>query len=683
MMFWTGRKIIAGGSIGAIALLAGPAWAQQDAARDVSIRRDTYGVPHILARTDADAAYGLGFAHSEDDFATIEEAVLTSRGKLASLKGKDGVASDTLYQLLEIDRTVAARYRSDLPADVRRVIEGYAAGISHYATLHPEKVTAALGAITARDIVAISVFRGPTFYGLDTVLNQLASGVLPEVSATGSNGVVVAPSRSADGHTRLLYNAHQPYVGQFSWYEAVIDSKEGWHVAGGFFPGTPFLLGGHNAHLGWAATTNRPDLTDVYRLTINPANPGQYRLDGRWLPLEKRFVDIAVKQPDGSTATMRKELLWAKQGPAIRNAKGVFAVRYPTFGGAGQLLQYYRMNRATTLAEWQAAMQLRKLPNINYLYGDEKGNIGFVHNGLYPVRAEGANWSGVVPGDRSDLIWTKLRPWSDVPQIWNPKSGWLYNSNNTALSATDPSSDLNPKRFPKSMGLQMDMTNRAYRALETYGADSAITAQEFDTYKYDLGYSRRSDVEEIVTAILGADATGKPDLAQAQRIVRAWDHQSDLKNRSMPLVGLTWLAMRRSHGTALEGLDVAIALLKTHFGRLDPEWGTVNRLRRGDVDLALDGGPDAFRAIYGRNDKDGRLRAFNGDGYFMFIDWAPDGTLTSRSVHQFGSATLDATSPHYADQTGLFAAKQTKPVWFTEAQLAGHIERSYRPGDAR
>lgn len=683
MMFWTGRKIVLRCSIGAIALLAGPAWAQRDAAQDVSIRRDTYGVPHILARTDAAAAYGLGFAHSEDDFATIEEAVLTSRGKLASLKGKDGLASDTLYQLLEIDRTVAARYRRDLPVDVRRMIEGYAAGISRYAALHPEKVTAALGAITARDIVAISVFRGPTFYGLDTVLNQLASGVVPEVSATGSNGVVVAPSRSADGHTRLLYNAHQPYVGQFSWYEAVIDSKEGWHVAGGFFPGTPFLLGGHNAHLGWAATTNRPDLIDVYRLTINPTNPDQYRLDGRWLPLEKRFVDIAVRQADGSITTVRRELLWAKQGPAIRNSKGVFAVRYPTFGGAGQLLQYYRMNRATTLAEWQAAMQLRKLPNINYIYGDERGNIGFVHNGLYPVRAEGPDWSGVVPGDRSDLIWTKLRPWSDVPQIWNPKSGWLYNSNNTALSATDPSSDLDPKRFPKSMGLQMDMTNRAYRALETYGADSSITAQEFDTYKYDLGYSRRSDVEEIVTAILGADATGKPDLAQAQRIVRAWDHQSDLKNRSMPLVGLTWLAMRRSHSTALEGLGVAIALLKTHFGRLDPEWGTVNRLRRGDVDLALDGGPDAFRAIYGRNDKDGRLRAFNGDGYFMFIDWAPDGTLTSRSVHQFGAATLDATSPHYADQTGLFAAKQTKPVWFTEAQLAGHVERSYHPGDAR
>ncbi len=75
--------------------------------------------------------------------------------------------------------------------------------------------------------------------------------------------MAVAPSRSADGATRLLVNSHQPYAGPVAWYEAVLQSDEGWHVAGGFFPGSPFMLHGHNEHLGWANTVNEPDLVDI------------------------------------------------------------------------------------------------------------------------------------------------------------------------------------------------------------------------------------------------------------------------------------------------------------------------------------------------------------------------------------------------------------------------------------
>src|SRR5260370_34151361 len=84
-----------------------------------------------------------------------------------------------------------------------------------------------------------------------------------ELSPVRSNDVAVGPSRTADGPTRLLVNSQQPYTGPVSWYEAVLESGEGWHVAGGFFPGSPFMLHGHNEHLGWANTVNEPDLIDV------------------------------------------------------------------------------------------------------------------------------------------------------------------------------------------------------------------------------------------------------------------------------------------------------------------------------------------------------------------------------------------------------------------------------------
>ncbi len=678
--------VLALGAVAAPALASESNDARHDArAYDVRIRRDDFGVPHVLGKTDADAGYGLGFAQAEDDFATVQESVMASRGQSAVLKGESGVLSDTLFALMDGQRTLDAGYERDLSPHIRGILDAYAAGVNRYAALHPDKVAKGLLPVTGKDLAAFTLFRGPTFYGLDTVFAQVATGKLQLPHEQGSNGLAVAPSRAADGHTRLLFNAHQPWTGPLTWYEAVVESGEGWHVAGGFFPASPFLLGGHNAHLGWAATVNHPKLTDVYQLTLNPANPNQYKLDGQWKDLDRRTVQIQVKQADGSLKPVTREVLASIQGPVIKGPQGAFAIRWPTQGGMGQLAEYYAMNKATTLAEWKTAMAMRKVPSINYIYADEKGNIGYLSNGMYPERKDGVDWSGVVPGDRSDLVWTRLRPFSMSPQIWNPKSGWVFNSNNTPFRATDAADDLKPSDFPASMGIQPpdDMTNRAWRALETYGADRSITAAAFDAYKYDLAYSPHSDEFAWVKEVLAVDPKGDADLAAAQATLRAWDGRTDLHNRGAALVAVMWLE-RRQHKdwSPIQMLKAAIPLIKAGHHRVDPEWGEVNRLTRGKTDLPLDGGPDIYRAIYGAPGVDGRLHGVNGDCYVMFVDWDRQGRMTSRSIHQFGSATLDETSPHYADQSPLFAAHKTKPVLFTEAQLKGHIERDYRPGEA-
>jgi penicillin amidase/acyl-homoserine-lactone acylase len=652
----------------------------------VRIRRDDFGVPHVLGKTDADAAYGLGFAQSEDDFVTVQETIMTARGRQALLKGPEGVPSDTLYAMLQVQAVVEAGYETQLSAHVRGVLDGYAAGVNRYAALHPAEVSPHLLPVTGRDLAAFTVLRGPSFFGLDGVFIQAATGKLPlKAEEIGSNAVAVAPSRSADGHTRLLFNAHQPWTGPLTWYEAVVESAQGWHVAGGFFPANPFMLGGHNGQLGWAPTVNHPKLHDVFKLTMNPADPNQYRLDGAWRPLERRVVEIAVKQPDGTIATQTREIFRSVHGPVVKGPQGIFAVRYPTQGGVRQVAQNWAMNRAATLTEWKAAMAMQAVPSINYLYADKRGNIGYLSNGMYALRKEGAvDWSAVVPGDRSELIWTRLRPFSASPQIWNPKSGWLFNANNTPFRATDPEGDLKPEDFPRSQQLQplSDMTNRGWRALEVYGPDKSITAAEFEAYKYDLAYSTRSDEFAWVKAVLAADPGGDVDLAAAQRVLQAWDGRTDLKNRGTALVALMW-SQRRLHPdwTPLQMVQAAIPVLKKAHGRVDPEWGEVNRLRRGALDIPVDGGPDTFRALYGSLEPDGRLRGVNGDGYVMFVEWDRKGQVTSRSVHQFGAATSRPQSAHYADQARLFASHGTKPVFFTEAELAGHIRRDYSPDD--
>jgi acyl-homoserine-lactone acylase len=648
------------------------------------IVRDDYGVPHIFGHSDADVAFGLGFAHSEDDFATIQDVALATRGRLAASEGAKAAPGDYLVHAMHVWETIDARYDRDLPADVKRVLEGYADGVNYYAALHPDAVKSGLLPLTGKDIAAGFVFKTPFFYGFADTLKRLTAdtGGKPALPI-GSNGMAVAPSRSADGATRLLVNSHQPYTGPVAWYEAVLQSDEGWHVAGGFFPGSPFMLHGHNEHLGWANTVNEPDLVDIYRLTINPADENQYRLDGKWRDFKVEDAAIRVKVFGPLIWTVHRPVLFAAQGPVFKTDHGVFAVRYAGMGEVRQVTQYYRIDKARDLREWKQAMRLQALPSINYVYADEKGNIGYLYNGQFPVRKDGVDWQDYIPGDRSELIPTAIVPFDRLPQLWNPKSGFVFNSNNTPFQATDPADDLKSSDYPAWMGIQSNMTNRAQRALETFGADTAISAEAFRKYKFDVRYSPKSDVVKII------DELCRPVRdAKACDLLTHWNLSADIHNRGAALAILTAepvIRARHDHDwslTPIESLKRAEQRLIDHFGRVDPEWGKVNRFRRGTLDLPIDGGPDTYRAVYGLPQPDGTLTAVDGDTLIMFVTWDKAGKLSSESIHQFGSATLDRQSKHYADQSPLFVALKTKPVLFTKDRLKGHIEADYRPGEA-
>ena len=667
---------------------ADPAKLVADAQRhQVRIRRDEWGVPHILGRTNADAAFGLAYAHAEDDFATIQDVTLATRGQLAAHKGLKAAPTDYIVSLLGVWKAVDDGYESRLPADVRAVLEGYAEGVNLYAAQHPDEVAPGLLPITGKDIAAGFVFKTPFFYGLDAELKRLND--LPvDPTPKGSNGVAVAPSRSADGATRLLVNSHQPFTGPVAWYEAVVKSGEGWHVAGGFFPGSPFMLHGHNADLGWANTVNKPDLIDTYRLTINPRNRNQYRLDGAWRDFERSEAKLRIKLWGPFHVTVAKPVLRSVHGPVMETKAGLFALRYAGMGEVRQPLQYWRLNNAHSAEQWRAAMALQALPSINYIYADRAGVVGYVYNGQFPNRPDvkGIDWQGELPGDRSDLVWQGYLPFDRVPQLWSPKGGLVFNANNTPFRATPDGDGLDPRAFPPSMGIQTDMTNRSWRELETFGADTSITPEEFQTYKFDIAYSPRSRVAAVVRQLMAVDPGQDANLKAAQALLRGWDHRADRHSRAAALaIGTAWLVdVDPPEGgprpAPLPALRQTMAGLKQHFGRIDPEWGEVNRLVRGEVNLPVDGGPDTLRAIYGEPGKDGRLTAMAGDTYIMIVSWNRDGTLSSQSIHQFGSATLDRRSKHYADQAPLFAARRLKPVWFTEDQLKGHIVETYRPG---
>lgn len=671
---------------------------------DAEIIRDNWGVPHIYGARDADVAFGVAYAHAEDDYETIQNVVAATRGVLARYEGAGAAPTDYIVALLGVWETVDARYEQDVPEDVKAIAEAYAAGLNLYAAENPDATWAGLAPFTAEDVVAGFIFKTPFFYGLDSTLMELfgderqaaialdPSGGREAFHAVphgqperGSNAFAVTPQRSGDGVTRLLINSHQPMTGPVAWWEAQLVSEEGLNITGGLFPGTPLILHGFNRDLGWANTVNKPDLADVYRLDVDEAGD-RYRLDGEWRDFETETVTLRVGLLGPFAFKAKRTLKHSVHGPVIDADHGTYAIRYAGRGEIRQLEQYYRLNKARSLDEFMDAMSMNALPSINYVYADKAGNIAFIHNAQYPDRAPGWDWRKDLPGDRSDLIWQDYLPFEDVPMLVNPESGFVYNANNTPYSATDGVDNLKPEDFPAAIGLQENETNRSLRIAELTGDGEPIGRARLLDIKFDQSYAEGSQAEQVIEAVLAEDWRDDDRLAAAADHLRAWNRRTNRENTHAALGVLTVIREIRSSidgstpPAPEEAFRDAVDWLMTHHGRIDPEWGDVNRLVRGDVSLPLDGGPDTLRAIYPAEiGETGVLAAAAGDTWIALVEWDETGEQTADIIHQYGAATLDETSPHYADQAPLFADMEWRRALIGRAAVEENAERTYRP----
>jgi len=653
---------------------------------DVHIVRDKYAVPHIFGSRDIDAAFGLAYAHAEDDFATMQDVLLVTRGKLATLHGVDAAKTDYLVQFMDVWNVVDAGYESRINQQTRDHAEAYADGVNFYASENPDNIAVGLLPVTGKDIIAGFTFKTPLFYGFDQVVAAVVEGrygtgldKLAHLQVTdspqpdiGSQGIAIAPSRTDDGHTRLLVNSHQPLTGPVAWYEARVKTDEGWDMVGSTFPGAPVILHGHGPTLGWASTVNKPDLVDVYQLTINPNNGDQYLLDGEWRDFEVKDAAIDVTFWGPIRWTFHEDIYRSAHGPVFKTEKGAFALRWAGMDEMRTLEEMLAMNKARTQADFEAALSMTASPSINYVYADKDGNIAHYYNAMMPKRPEGdkfsaIDWQGLVAGDRSDLIWQGYYPFERMPRTVNPPFGFVYNANNTPYRSSIGEGQPKAKDYESSMGIQTNMTNRALRIEALFGEDKVISREDLHRYKYDNHYAEGSVVDQVLKRLLAMSFEPDSELQAGQELLRNWDLGSDAESRVAALGVMTgspfvMAVMRDEPEPDLEDVfQNALTLLQDHFGRIDPKWGEVNRLVRGDKSWPLSGAPDVLRAVYGVFDEEaGHQQATAGDSYIMFVEWSPDGILTSHSIHNFGSATLDATSNHYDDQAPIFASEKER-----------------------
>jgi acyl-homoserine-lactone acylase len=697
-IFVVALMLLAGASVLWEPLTAEEMTAPPTKAYDAQIVRDQFGVPHVKGKTDADASYGLAYAHAEDDFATIQEVVAMTRGRTGAMIGSDGAKVDYVQHLLGARDTAERRY-NEIPADVRATLEAYASGLNHYAEKHPDEVRLAkLFPVNGQDIVAGFVLRAPFFYGLDSAIGALAEDKAPpnekqppltpagrEPDQNGSNAWAVAPSRMADGKTWLISNSHQPYEGGVAWYEAVVHSDEGLDMAGALFPGSPYVLLGHNRNLGWTNTVNRPDLIDIYKLTLNEAGD-KYRFDGAWKPLESKRVWLPVKFGP-ITVPIPRTIHRSIHGPVIMNKNGAFAIRYAGMDKVTVLEQYYRNTKAQTWEEWTKSMALGGIPATNFIYADKTGRIAYLYYGLFPNRKPGFDYQGVIKGDTSAALWDSNLPFDRVPKIVSPASGFVQNANNSPFLAAGPGSEMNPADYSPLMGIEGRMTNRGIRATELMAADKSITPEELLTIKNDMTYSKASFVGPWIASILKADVGGDAELKAAQALLTTWDWTSDGKGKADALAeGVIRIAARPHwRGEKMPdpkgALKEAVDTFKERFGRIDPPLLDIQRLRHGQVDLPMDGGHDTLRAtsIWDREQPDGKYRVRHGDSFIMLVNWDKAGKVWSQSMQPYGAATTRPYSKHFTDQMKLFVEKKYKPVHFEWADAVAQGGKVYRP----
>jgi acyl-homoserine-lactone acylase len=671
--------------------------------KDVTIIRDQYGVPHIYGKTDADMVYGLAWAACEDDFGSMQENFMAVRGKLASVKGKEGAIMDVLAHIVQARETADRLYNEkSYSSEFQKILKAYVQSLNDYAMSHKEEWFKGVGfPVTEKDIVAAHVLAVSIITNVqyDIIRSMDGNISLFEVPQTaGSNAFAANSAKTADGNTYLCLNSHQPLTGPYAWYEAHINSEEsGINMHGATFPGGMTLFIGVNEYLGWSHTINYPDHVDTYKLkTRKEGRKVMYELDGQWFPLEKYPIHLKVKAGP-IKLPITKKFYKSKHGTVIKNKKGYYAIRFRANMDIRAAEQWYWMNRAQNLDEFKKALALQYIPGTNVVYADRDDNIFLVSLGNFPQRDKTYDWSKVLPGNKEALIWgEECRPITELPQITNPKAGYLYNTNNPPFNCTAAYCCINADDTDLTFGYQTKENNRGIRSRYLFDKKEKITYQDFKDIKYDNYYHTPLYTASIegIEQVFNLDPAKYPKIAESIKLLKLWDRKTD-PDRKAAIASITLYLLiddlfkkgafpgvaQVSEAYVVEFVTKGQKHLKKHFGKVDVTIGELQRLVRGDKDYPVGGMPDVLAAMNFEKGKKGRLEAFLGDSFIQFAKWTPDG-VQIEAVNAYGASNKPG-NPHYDDQVPMYLNQELRPVYLDKTKVMESMESMYHPGTKR
>lgn len=463
---------------------------------DISLIRDENGVAYIDATSDADAFFGIGFAHAQDRLWQLELQRRIAQGRLSEILGESAIQLDAKMRTLNFHE-IAKKEWAVLSPSAKNSLTAYAKGINAriqntdslplefmFFDVKPEPWTE-VDSLAWSKVFALSLSnsmwteiarfvsipylsktqRAELFEGLEDVqVSRVDEGLSQALMAmtevqdemeqrfkiggdfVGSNAWVVAGKLSTDNSSMLAGDPHVGLQIPSSWYVASIvgDKIE---AKGMSLVGLPVIIFGRNQHIAWGGTNMMADVQDLYFEQVNSADANLYMDNGQWVPfeIETQYIKVRSKFPAvlrEKTKPVEIEIRKTVRGPIVSDAFGVsdqpVSLRWPALDSNGTTYEsFYRLNYAKNWESFQAALAYHVSPTLNFLYSDREGNIGYQGAGRIPLRKQG---NGDIPqmGQLSGDNWSGYIPFEKMPQIYNPESGFIVSANNNMAGEDYP-----------------------------------------------------------------------------------------------------------------------------------------------------------------------------------------------------------------------------------------------------
>ncbi len=383
---------------------------------------------------------------------------------------------------------------------------------------------------------------------LDLALGPTGDGI-------GSNSWAVSGSRTTTGMPLLANDPHLSIQMPSIWYQVGLHCQPKsdacpYEVAGFSFAGVPGVVIGHNDKVAWGFTNVGPDVMDLYIEKVNPDNPNQYQVNGKWVDFETRKETIGIVGGDPVDVTVKL----TRHGPVISDAYGplknegdpkdkefipfkdkagialpdnyVIALKWTALAPSTPFKAIWGFDKAQNWQEFRDAASNFHVPSQNLLYADVDGNIGYQMPGDIPIRAKG-NGTLPVPGWTDEYEWTGFIPFKDLPYTFNPAEGYIATANN----------QIPPSDYPNFITYDWDYGFRAQRIVDLIQNAPA---------KIDSAYiqSMQGDAFDANGPVFVPELLALTDLPEdqtkAQSLLKGWDFQAGADSAAAAVFNAFW-----------------------------------------------------------------------------------------------------------------------------------------------
>ena len=522
----------------------------------VEVLRDRWGVPHIYAKNADDLFFAQGFVVAQDRLFQLDLWRRMAVGELAEVYGIDAFGADMFARKLRYRGDMKAEWESYSP-DTKQIATAFTNGINAYIKHVDTKVPVEFGilqywpkkwqpedilgrmsgiimsrnfsdeVVRARLIDKLGLEKvrqllptdphrdfapapGLDLKGIDSTIlrgyQEALSGLKFKPSKTESNNWAVSGKLSASGKPMLASDPHRAITLPSLRYLVHLNAP-GWNVIGAGEPGLPGVALGHNERIAWGITIVGTDQADIFVEETKPGDGTLYKVGDGWEKMKVVVETIHIRP----FAKGEIELRFTRNGPVLfpdeKNNRAYVLKWAGSEPGGAAYLPALAVSRAQNHKEFLTALERWKIPSLNFMYADKDDNIAWVAAAATPIRAK---HDGLlpVPGN-GGYEWKGYRTVKDLPQDFNPKSGWLATANHNII----------PPGYPHEIGYEFAASYRFDRVKANLDGKTKLTLEDFQRIQHDDVSIPGLKLAKFARAMQFSN----PDFHDRARMMEKWD----------------------------------------------------------------------------------------------------------------------------------------------------------------